>query len=191
MRPALMLGLTLALLAGCSSGHLEVVHLNFREIDPPAALPARISLDECRWWTEEDGALRIALRRTWNIPFAPTPFVLSLALDLEKLPAGKARNYEIAREMFRGAMKGGPIESRMYSTRGVLALYREPGNRLRGSLRVAVSRVTAQLLGGWSRPAPQVVQGTFTAVFDPKRGREIRAAAELPRATTTQPDAAE
>ncbi len=105
-------------------------------------------------------------------------FEFQLSLALERLPAGKARNYKLGRRELRARVKFGPWESRFASQVGIGALYRESGDRLRGSLRVQTTRVSLQMLGGWSKPIRYLMQGSFTAVHDEERGRPIAEATE-------------
>jgi hypothetical protein len=59
-----------------------------------------------------------------------------------------------------------------------VALYREAGAQYRGSFRMEVAREVQQLLGGWSRPSRYLMMGTFTAVANETRGRQIATATE-------------
>ncbi len=59
---------------------------------------------------------------------------------LERLPAGQARNYTAAKRELRAVARVGPTEMRFASLSGIAALYRESGGRMRGSMRLLVSR---------------------------------------------------
>lgn len=173
--PAPLLSVCLAATAGCGgSARLELVSLNYRAIDPPAPQAARLALDHCWWWTDADGRVWVAMQTQRRSPlgrYGHFEFQLSLALD--EPPAGRARNYRITRRSLRARARVGPIESRFTSTAGIVAVYREPGERLRGSFRIATRRQVSRLLGGWSRPARYLIQGTFQAVHDEARGRPV------------------
>ena len=184
---------SLGLLAGCNgTGRVDVAALDFQAIDPPEGPAPRfvtLDLDRCYWWTDEAGRVHVALERDrpallgteWRFRFQ-----LSLALD--QPPAGKARDYRVNRRELRGVARFGPTQSRFSSLYGIVALYREPQNCLRGSFRMEVARETQQLLGGWSRPSRYLMMGSFVAVPDADRGRRIAAEAEAPSGgATTQP----
>jgi hypothetical protein len=163
------------LLTGCAGGgRLEFASLDFRAVDPPPPRVSPVGLQECYWWTEDDGRVQIAMqsRRTplWN---STLRFQLQLSLTLEKLPAGPARNYTLEPRALQARVRFGPWESRFTSQTGIVALYRESGDRLRGSARVRTSRVTLQWLGGWSEPVRYLMLASFTAVPDERRGRAI------------------
>jgi hypothetical protein len=177
----------LGLLAGCNgSGRVDVAALDFQAIDPPAGPAPRfvvLDLDRCYWWADEDGRVHVALERDRPILLAGDwRFRFQLSLALDQLPAGKARDYRVNRRELRGVARFGPAQSRFTSLYGIVALYREPQDRLRGSFRMEVSRETQQLLGGWSRPSRYLMMGTFVAVPDGERGRRIAAEAEAPGA---------
>ncbi len=186
----------LAALAGCQGGgHVDVAALNYRDIDPPAPNITRLDLDRCFWWTDEQDHVWIALERDQPFLLGPEHFVFQLSLALDKPPAGRSRNYLASNRELRGVACFGPAQSRFVSMAGIVALYREPGERLRGSFRLDVMRHAQQLLGGWNRAGRYLMLGTFDAVKDEQQGRRIAAATEAhgwdrePPATqpTTQP----
>lgn len=162
-------------IAGCrGSGRLELASLDYGAIDPPAPRFVRLDLQECYWWTDEDGQVWVAMQREQSPLLNPKMrFQFQLSLALEKLPAGRARNYRVAREELRARVHFGPWESRFSSRAGIVALYRESGDRLRGNLRLQAARVSTRLLGGWGRPTRYLILGSFTAVHDEQRGRSI------------------
>lgn len=164
----------LVTIAGCAgSGQVEFISLNYRAIDPPSAKPGVIDLDTCTWWSDADGRVWIAMGRDASgLGGALTRFAFRMSLQVEKLPAGAARNYVVNDETIRGLIRVGPGQSRLTSTRGILALYRE-GNRLRGSLRFEANRHAAQILGGWGEPGRSVVLARFVATPDTGHGPAI------------------
>jgi len=177
-------GLPLVLLAGvfgCAGhGTVEVASLNFAAIDPPAPPPRStcLALDRCYWWLEEDGTVCVAMQRDIAFAFVPDRFRFRLSLRLERLPAGKARQYRVGRKELRAVARFGISESRFTSVAGIVALYREPHDRLRGSFRLLVERRVAGLLGGFGAPQRYLFQGTFVAVRDRQRGQPILEATE-------------
>jgi len=169
--------------AGCSgSGRIELTSLDYRAIDPPAAPSprvGRIDLDCCYWWTDADGQLWIAMQSQKTALFNPRlRFQFQLSLVLEKLPAGPALDYKVSDNTLRARVCFGPWESRFTSQVGILALYRESKDRLRGSLRLQAARVATRLLGGWGRPSRYLMLGSFVAVHDEPHGRAIAEATE-------------
>jgi len=171
--------LLIALAAGGCSGHgqIELSSLNYRAIDPPPPRAARLELDRGYWWTDADGQVWIALSGRRQLLCGP-PLRFDMSLVLEKLPAGPARNYQVGFRELRAMSRWGPTESRFTSVAGVVALYRRPQERLRGSFRLIVQRQYRQLLGGWSGPSSYLLQGTFEAVHDEKAGQAIAAQTE-------------
>ncbi|MCG3126724.1 MAG: hypothetical protein CHACPFDD_01577 [Phycisphaerae bacterium] len=162
------------LLCGCSAGNLELVSLDFRSIDPPAAQVTRLPLDRCFWWTDESGRLWLAMERIVQIPFlSNVDFEFQLSLRLDRPPQGKARNYTVRDAELRAAARVGPAESRFSSLAGILAVYRESGDRLRGSLRLQVARQVNAMLTGWTQPTRYLMLGSFVAEHDEVRGRAI------------------
>ncbi len=169
---------TLALLlfsTGChGGGRLELTSLSFKSVDPPAPRVSSVKLRECYWWTDDAGQVWIAMQAQWSFWFNPKlRLELQMSLVLEKLPAGVARNYQLGNQTMRGRIRFGLWESRLASQVGIAAVYRESGDRLRGSMRLQATRVTSQLLGNWGRPVRYLVLGDFTAVHDEQRGRVI------------------
>jgi hypothetical protein len=174
-------GALLSAAGGCAgSGRIEVASLNFNNVDPPGARFSVIKADRCYWWADEQGRVWIGLEREFQYPFLGPlgHFHFQLSLMLERLPAGRARNYTAAKRELRAVARVGPTEMRFASLSGIAALYRESGNRMRGSMRLLVSREVSRLLGGWSRPTRYLLLGTFIAVHDPVRGRRIAEATE-------------
>ena len=166
---------SLLIIAGCTgSGRLEFASLDFRAVDPPAPRVSPVSVRECYWWTEHDGQVWIAMQSQKTAFFNPKlRFQFQLSLALEKLPAGKARNYKLGPRELQVRVRFGPWESRFSSQTGIAALYCEPGDRLRGSVRVQTTRETLQWRGGGGKPVRYLMLGSFTAVHDEQRGRAI------------------
>jgi len=169
--------LVAALLAagGCvSGGRIELASLDFRNIDPPAPHVVTLRVADCCWWTDARGDLWIAMHRAQHVPLRPRlRFELDLSLRLADPPAGRARNYKLDRDSLRMRVGIGPWQLRFSSIVGIAAVYRERGNRLRGSVRTHATRVTSQLLGGWGKPSGYLLMASYTARHDERRGREI------------------
>jgi hypothetical protein len=177
--------------AGCNGGgRIELVSLDYRSIDPPAPHPQRIDLDECYWWAEEDGQVHVAMQRRGGVPLLgpAAAWRLQLSLVLEKLPSGEGRNYTVGRRELRGVLRVGAAEARYESVTGIVALYREGDDGLRGSVRLLASRQVSQVIAGFGAPHRQVILGTFEAVRDETRGRAIETDTEI-RGWERPPDA--
>ncbi len=178
--PAAAVLLAVLAAAGCGgSARVELATLNFSAIDPPAPQVARVVLHRCTWWQDDAGQVWIAMERQEPLVVVPGHFGFRLSLVLSGLPAGRAREYRVAQRELRAAVRLGPVESRYESILGIVALYREPGDRLRGSFRLLVGQQSSRLLGGWTSPMQQLMLGTFEAVPDTDgRGRAIAAETE-------------
>lgn len=174
-----VLGLCVAA-AGCrGSARVELASLNYRSIDPPPPRIARLDLDRCFWWDDENGQVCIAMETARRPLFGVFgEFVFQLSFVLEKPPAGESRNYTVARRELRALARFALSEGRFVSAAGIVALYREKNDRLRGSFRLLAHREVSRLLGGWGRPSSYLIQGTFEAVHDEQRGRRIAEATE-------------
>ncbi len=170
----LLAGLGL-LAAGChGQARLELAAIDYKSIDPPAARSVRLSPSRCYWWTDEQGRVWIAMQYERRTLLGRLGHLqLQLSLLLEKPPAGKARNYEVDNRTLRAVARAGPTEGRFTSVTGIVALYREPNDRFRGSLRILSDRQASRQFGGWGKSARFLILGSFTAVHDEQRGREI------------------
>lgn len=167
-------------MAGCSVGRVQYATLDFRAIDPPAPEFGELPLHEAHWFADEAGVVWIALRHELRAPFVAQPLMtFQMSLRVERLPRGAAgRNYLVRKEELRAWARVGPLQSRLESISGILALYREPGDIVRGSFRMLAQRESANLLGGWSRPARTLLLGSFRAKQDEPRTRAVVAATE-------------
>jgi hypothetical protein len=157
---------------------VDFISLTYEAIDPPTPAVTSIDLDGCYWHTDEEGQLWITMERTYQplfIPIARFAFQLSLALD--KPPAGPAKNYEVRDRELRAVVRLGPTESRFTSRVGIIAVYRDGPDRMRGSLRIEASREVYAVFG-WSRPGRMLMLARFNAVRNEPRSRSIAAATE-------------
>lgn len=162
------------MLTGCSTGAIDMTALNYQSIDPPSPRVLRFPIDRAYWWLDEQERLWIAIERRASSLLGDTfRLTIRFSFVLEKLPAGKARNYRIRRNEVRGVARFGPAENRYTSNSGILAVYREREDRLRVSFRMEVNRYVSELLTGWSEPSRYLVLGRFDAVRDDRNGRAI------------------
>lgn len=167
-------------IAGCAGdGKIELVSLDYRSIDPPAPRVFELSLDRCVWWTDAGGRLWLSMDRDMPSIFGPVGRVrFEMSIRLEKLPSGRARNYSLAADEVRARIRTALGETRLTSISGILAIYREGADRLRGTFRFQANRYTLQVLGGWGRGARFLLLGHFTAVPDMGGGEAVARATE-------------
>ena len=187
----------LVLIVGCTGrANLEVIPLRFDAIDPPKPFATRIALNSCSWFERADGRIEIAVQQRRKLLFGPVDeFSFELSLQLEKLPSGKARFYNVRKRELRALARLGPLQGRYVSASGIVVLYRPENGVLRGSFRILAAREVAQFLGGFSKPTQTLMQGAFTAVLDEDRTRAIVAETESdgferdppPRVPTSNP----
>lgn len=162
------------LVIGCrvGGGTVEVASLNFRAIDPPPARVARLALSRCYWWLDEADRVNVAVAVERAILWGGERFNFLLHLQLDELPAGRGRTYRLERNQLRAAATLGPLRGRYVSIDGVAVVTPGRGGRLEGSFRIQAAHESLVLLG-WSGPSRRLVLGTFEAVRNPERGREI------------------
>jgi hypothetical protein len=167
-------------IGGCTgSADIRVLSLNYASIDPPTTDIARVQVDRCFWWADDEGRLWVAMHGRRDRLFSELADLdFKLSLRLEQPPAGQARNYLAGRDELRARVQLGPVQSRFESSRGVVAIYRAGADGYRGSFRLRVTRETSNFLGGWSRPSAYLLLGEFTATHDPARGRALAEATE-------------
>lgn len=176
-------GILLAALAvlpvsGCGGGKVQLISLDYRSIDPPGVSPVEIALDGCYWWTDEHGQLWVAMSAGRQPSLRTEPLSFKLSLALPRPPAGDGRDYPVTERTLRAVARIGPLEGRFCSVTGIVAIYRESDQRLRGVMRALVTREVAQLLGGWSKPTRLLMLAQFDAVHDPDAGRPVVEASE-------------
>ncbi len=176
--------LTLLICGCCGSGRIDVTALNFQAIDPPGGPPPKVysfDMQRCSWWTDAAGRVMVAMeldRGGWLGRMFRLRFQVSFALD--QPPAGSARGYAVKPTTLRAVARQGATVVRFSANSGIVALYREPGGRLRGSFRLDTMRRTLDMLGTWGRPARYLFMGTFDALPDRQgAGRRILAETEL------------
>jgi hypothetical protein len=166
-------------LPGCAPDtQIHMVALNYENIDvePRFVLPVRVNPQRCYWWTNESGKVYLAMEHDAPSIFGPAGrSVFQLVFTLEQPPAGRARNYLVAKQEMFAVARQGPARSRYTATSGIVALSRESGDRYRGSFRIQATREVNKLLGDWGRAGRYLLTGVFTATHDEQRGRRIEA----------------
>lgn len=166
------------LAGGCGGGKVQLISLDYRSIDPPGVNPVEIVIDDCCWWTDDQDQLWVAMSAGRQTGLGGEPLMFKLSLALPRLPAGEGRDYPVTDRTLRAVARVGPLEGRFSSVTGIVAIYRQPGQRLRGAMRALVTREVAQLLGGWSKPTRLLLLAQFEAVHDPVCGWPVVEASE-------------
>ncbi|MCC7315411.1 MAG: hypothetical protein IT419_11380 [Planctomycetes bacterium] len=163
---------------GCSgSARFGLVSLNTRAIDPPRVEPFEFSADECYWWTDDSGNLRIALHaRQRNLFLGKLGVVdIDLSLCLDKPPAGLGRDYPLhhhePRVMIRSVMQ----TQRFASVSGIASVLVKPRDQMHGSFRILLNPISEPGMISIlpAKPGPVLCYGTFRAVHDAKRGAAL------------------
>ncbi len=177
---------------GCrGGGDVQLISLDFRSIDPPAPRVFELSFDRCVWWSDANGRLWLAMSRDMQSILGPLGRVqFEMSIRLEKPPSGKARNYSLAADEVRARIRTALSETRLTSISGILAVYRESGDALRGSFRFQANRHTLQILGGWSRGARFLFLGRFHAAPDAGEAAAIVESTEGPGFERGEPTSA-
>ncbi|GMU84366.1 MAG: hypothetical protein AMXMBFR47_42360 [Planctomycetota bacterium] len=170
---------------------MQLISLDFRSIDPPAPRVFELSFDRCVWWSDANGRLWLAMSRDMQSILGPLGRVqFEMSIRLEKPPSGKARNYSLAADEVRARIRTALSETRLTSISGILAVYRESGDALRGSFRFQANRHTLQILGGWSRGARFLFLGRFHAAPDAGEAAAIVESTEGPGFERGEPTSA-
>lgn len=165
---------------GCGDrARIDVVSLDFSNLDPQRPLVQRIEPDSCRWWTDDEETLWIVMTRRIALPLGPVKnFDFELSLRLDRLPSGKARQYSVDRDALRARVRFGLNDSRLSSTAGIAVVERIGPDRLQGTFRIQTARDVVQLLGGWAAGPRALLLSTFDARPDDGSGRAIVASTE-------------
>lgn len=160
---------------GCTgSARFGLVSLNTQAIDPPRVEPFEFSADECYWWTDDSGNLRIALHaRQRNLFLGKLGVVdIDLSLCLDKPPAGLGRDYPLHHHEPRVTIRSVMQTQRFASVSGIASVLVKPRDQLHGSFRILLNPVAeASMLSILpSKPGPILCYGTFRAMRDAERG---------------------
>ncbi|MFH0980327.1 MAG: hypothetical protein V2A79_02160 [Planctomycetota bacterium] len=99
---------------------------------------------------------------------------LVTSIVLDGLPAHRSRDYRLDRNSLRGRFRHGPESVRFASLGGILALWREGDDRLRGRLRAFAKQQQFQVWLGWAGNRRVLLVGDFVAVRNPTRAEELR-----------------
>ncbi|HVP12769.1 MAG TPA: hypothetical protein VMV94_16460 [Phycisphaerae bacterium] len=188
LKPAvrvILLGvLTVATAGGCAgSGVVQFASLHPTEIDPPATTVWRMDAQQCYWWLDDAGELNVAMTCVRNnLLFSKLGRVtFDMSFVLGAPPAGSGRNYAIQQRETRSIFVSALQDLRLISSAGIVGVNMRDDGTLRGGFRtwmVPASNPAMSLSFLPQQTGPLLCFGTFRAVKDETRGKEIRARCE-------------
>lgn len=163
---------------GCSPTTLKLTSLDPFNIDPPRADVVEIHPDEAVWW--QDDKQRIHLAMQWQTgPAAKLPLFgtgeqkFILVYRSEQPFNGLAANLRVEPKSLRMVLNAPGQENYFSSSFGVVSVKRK-GDQLTGSLRAWVGQQNYDfLMSGWTRPAPYLIMGQFSARQDATKGHKL------------------
>lgn len=178
-----LIGMAFMVSAGCSGhGTIQLVSLNLAEIEPPPSKVWNFDAQESYWWTDSAGELNISLRHQQRSlilgKFGSVDLGLSFVFDAP--PAGRTRNYSIGQREVR-AIYATPLASqRFLPVAGIVAVIIGEDGIMRGSYRLWTAPLVETSLFSIlpQRPGNMLCFGTFQAVQNEVRGKEIRSFCE-------------
>ena len=173
-------GAGLALAVGCLAvggctgwAEFSLIPLDQGRISKSAPLIVELRAAEC-YYSIDDGRISIAWTDE-NISvigeWGKKSVVGSIVLD--GLPAHESRDYRLDRNSIRGRQRHGPKHVRFGSLGGILALWLDGENQIKGRLRARVRQQHFNVLLGWTQNRPVLLVGDFVAVRDRARTEEI------------------
>ena len=170
-------------LCGCSgSTKINFISLNTTAIDPPRTEPWQFDAQECFWWLDDAGEFNLALQcRKSNLILGRLgDMEIDLTFALDGPPAGSGRDYPLRQREVRAVILSPAGNQRFNVHSGICSVLMGKGGTYRGSYRVWMTSIPeVNILSILpQRPGPVLCFGTFYAVRDEVRGREIRAKSE-------------
>jgi hypothetical protein len=166
-------------MAGCSgSAIVQFVSLHPSEIDPPHAAVWRLDAQQCYWWIDQNGELNVAMRCQRRDLLAGRfgRVDLDMSFVLGDSPAGSGRNYAIHQREMRSLFVSALQTQRLIAQQGIVGVTIRDDRTIRGSFRVWITpQVQLQVpLFLPQQSGPILCFGTFRAVEEAARGKEIR-----------------
>lgn len=167
------------MILGCTgSAEIHFVSLHSSEIDPPPAKVWRFDAQEANWWIDDAGELNLAFRGSKRnlLLGALGNSELLISLVPGPPPAGSGRNYALRQRETRVILKSPLADQRIISYTGVMTVIVEDAQNVLGSFRIWMkAREGLNLLSLLPRsPGSVLCFGTFRAVRNERRGRDIR-----------------
>ena len=192
VRPLVILS-ALTCWGGCATrARVDLIDLNFKRIEAKGDLVESVSATDCFWWC--DGKrLYVALHEDGSpLATALTRERFDMSFVLDGMPAERSRDYRLDQHSLRAVHGVGANHSRYASLRGVVGVWLEPGQILRGRFRLLGKKQIFHILTGWSDVGQVVVTGEFRCRRDQTRGEPVLARTEEGgmerRAVRTRPD---
>jgi len=143
-------------------------------ISATVPLIVEIAPDECRYWLDDDGMLRLAMRRyDRSILGRMFDFEFNGSFVLGDPPAGEARNYQIDERTFRSKTKDGYALTLLLSRTGIIGVWDYGTGELHGRFRFYARQHQYAILTGWGGERHVLVVGEFAARRNRTRGEAI------------------
>jgi hypothetical protein len=175
----LVLLVALAAVAGCH-GYATISGVPYARRDLPDNEPLISRLPTAAkgvWYVDEQERLDLAFAYD-GLALGDAKNMWRVSIGLEGLPAGRSREYRIARDQMRGLYSVGMDHRRFQSRWGVLVLDRVGRDRFRGRFQITAAQQRFTVFTGWSpegdRAPLLILLGEFEVVQDPAMGRAIR-----------------
>lgn len=176
---------------GCvTGGEADFVEMNFKRISAEGALVERVSLSNASWWVDEGEAVHVALgSESPALLGAGSGEQFDMSIVVSGLAAAGARDYPVTNETLRACHQVGANHTRYASMHGIVALWFEPGNVLRGRYRIVAIKELFHILTGWTKVGQVVAVGEFVARPDHGEGKNVLERSEAGMKRTGAPNA--
>ncbi|MBP7935809.1 MAG: hypothetical protein KA354_14270 [Phycisphaerae bacterium] len=164
---------------GCTGqGTVHMVPFMRSDFGPAERPIASTPVTEAYYWLEPDGRLNIALRHhVASLLGKALESEWQMSIILDGLPAGAEKLYTLNARSVRAKHTRGPAHQRFASFGGVAVTEAPRNGLLSGRFHVTVRSQRFGVFSGWSPPLQRgpliIMVGTFTAVENATRGREI------------------
>ncbi len=157
-------------ICGCAySGRMDITELAFRRISPKGPLIDSLRLSDCLWWSDE-GAVYIGMSTSDSVIPLPAAEKLDFSFVLPGFPADRSREYQVNNQTLRGYVRKGLEHERYRSTRGIVAIWLEPGDSMRIRFRLIANKEIFHVLTGWVSAGQVVLTGSCRARRDSRNG---------------------
>lgn len=163
------------LFCGCSAADLTFTSLDYRSIEPAVPQVFRFGPQECHWGFDESEDFYLGLRFD-NLALSEVfKQRMRISLRIRDCSPSVSGNYRLAGGDLLGVLFTSIRQYRFRSIVGAVAINAHEDGRLEGAIRVRLMLVSEQLFGGWARPRPFHLVGTFSARRNDRSVRDIEA----------------